>query len=176
MRLLLPASSLVTLFLFACGGDVVVDEGPAGTGGGSASTASGPSTGAQGPDVASAGPAPVAGPGPNGTTGPGPGQGPGPSVTTGPGPDPQCVECVSALPPGSCQGFVDKCVQQQECVDLVECHLECDFEEACVVSCDQQHPSGTNLGYAVLQCAICDNCFQQCADSATNTYCFFEGG
>ena len=87
-----------------------------------------------------------------------------------------CGACLSQLLPGSCAVQVDQCAADPACFDLVECHFECNFEPACISKCDQMHPMSIGAAYSVLQCGVCENCFDACADSAANTYCFLEGG
>ncbi|MEJ7729349.1 MAG: hypothetical protein WKG00_09040 [Polyangiaceae bacterium] len=97
MRFLPLLAVWVPLGLWGCGGDVVVDGSPTGSGGsGASSSGTNPSTGAQGPDTATAGP----GPGPTSA---------GPGVTTGP----QTCSCT------------DGCAKLVECGNAVDCDEVC---------------------------------------------------
>jgi len=219
MRFLPLLAVWVPFGLWACGGDVVVDGPPSGSGGsGASSSAASPSTGAQGPDTATVGP------------GPGPGSGPtsvGPGVTTGPqtcscfdgcaqivecgnpidcgelcaSGDPQveaimqcvcntpgcdfdgcfetvpdsCLDCVSA-PFGTCDAQIDNCLDTDGCLDLANCHVECQFDPGCIQGCDMKFPQATQAAYSLLECAVCQVCFDSCAGPATNFYCLDGGG
>jgi hypothetical protein len=209
MRWLAVLCPVVALF-WACGGDVVVDGPPSGSGGaGAASSGASPSTGAQGPDTA--------------TVGPGPGQASvGPSTSTGPQicsctegcnklvacgdaidcqglcasgdprveaimqcacntascdfercfepvPD-ECVECLSQ-PVDRCEAQIDDCIQTNACPELTNCHVECEFDPVCVQGCDMQFPQATLPAYNLLQCAVCQVCFESCQGAPTDLYC-----
>lgn len=132
MRLhLLAAGSVVALALWACGGDVVVDDPPSGAGGNGASGSTGASTAAQGA---------------NGGVGPGPGPGPssvGPGVTTGPGP------C-------SCQAGCEKVIA---CGESVQCDGICgaDPELDAVLECICNAP-GCDYDFCFATPQDCQDC------------------
>jgi hypothetical protein len=124
MRFLLLFAVSVPVGLWACGGDVVVDGPPSGSGGsGASSSGTNPSTGAQGPGPST------------GAQGPGPGPGPatvGPGVTTGPQPCgclegcAKLVECGNSVDCGEVCGSGDP---QVEVIMQCVCNTQsCDFE------------------------------------------------
>jgi hypothetical protein len=86
-----------------------------------------------------------------------------------------CMACLSELPEGSCSDEVTACLGVPPCIDLVECHLSCSFDPSCAQGCNGQFPGSIDPAYAVLQCAVCESCFEPCADEAAGQlYCTLD--
>jgi hypothetical protein len=89
------------------------------------------------------------------------------------GPPNTCIGCLSELG-DACGAQVETCFAVPTCTTLVDCHFACGFEPQCVQGCDQKNPEAVPSAYGLLECLICDHCFEPCADEGGNTYCFLR--
>jgi hypothetical protein len=112
--------------------------------------------------------------------GPGPGTGttmvgPGPGVSssngvggggTGGGLPMGCSDCANNAFNGACGMQAQACEGHQGCVDLINCESSCNFDPMCVDGCKMQHgPNSNMLAAALLQCAVCEQCSMECANT-----------
>lgn len=78
----------------------------------------------------------------------------------------ECNDCVQCALDGSCASALAACENQQACSDLVECLGTCS-DDSCVSACANTHQAGVNTYVAMLNCATCDACPNNC-DAETN--------
>jgi hypothetical protein len=106
------------------------------------------------------------GPGSNVSVGPGPGPGAGGSSGTGGGTPMACSDCANNAFMGACGMQAQECEQHQGCVDLVNCESSCNFEPMCVDGCKMQASNNNNnRAQALLECAVCEQCPMECANT-----------
>jgi MYXO-CTERM domain-containing protein len=81
-----------------------------------------------------------------------------------PGGEITCDDCFnsSQQPSGACGGAYDACVNNQDCIDFADCITPCSTD-ACIQTCIDQHPTGTDLYIAIVDCG-CNACSTECAE------------
>ena len=78
-------------------------------------------------------------------------------------------DCISCALVGACSDQYNACTGDQDCVALNTCFNGCgDNDQTCLTSCAQQHPTGFQLYNAMLICAICEQCPNDCAVEGAN--------
>lgn len=81
-----------------------------------------------------------------------------------PGGELTCDDCFnsSQQPAGACGGAYEACVNNQDCIDFADCITPC-TTDACIQACIDQHPTGTDLYIAIVDCG-CNACSTECAE------------
>jgi hypothetical protein len=108
-------------------------------------------------------------------SGPGPGPGSGGAGGVGGGngqPSEACFNCAGNV--DGCSFQYQQCDQNPECQGLLQCHQDCGWGFECNGLCDPQFPGGMGAFQAVIECAICEPCFEPCSSSSLGSYCFLE--
>lgn len=87
-----------------------------------------------------------------------------------------CDTCFQSAvaPGGACSSQYDACTNNQDCIDFFNCLDACGANpsDACVNSCVNAHPTGTDLYVAIIDCgctACSSLCVAECGTSSTTT-------
>ncbi len=82
---------------------------------------------------------------------------------------PNCDDCFQSAiqPAGACGPTWSACLNNQDCLDLLACFDTCSTQ-ACYNTCAGQHPTGTDLYVATIDCA-CAACATECADECQSS-------
>ena len=151
-------------FYAACGGLAIIDPPLEGSGGASGSTVSSTVAATSSSDTSSATDT-------SATTGSTTNQtvsSPAAvTTTTGGGPTCDVGDCGTCLNSNcaynACQSSYDACFNSQDCNDFIDCISNCQDED-CFEACGAKFPSGGELYFQLIDCAICtpNVCFKDC--------------
>ncbi len=73
-----------------------------------------------------------------------------------------CSQCVDTAVAGSCKTQVGSCRANADCAAFTKCSGECK-DDACINSCTQQYPQGSNLYNEFIACVCSSACTSECA-------------
>jgi hypothetical protein len=62
----------------------------------------------------------------------------------------------------TCAAPANNCLSNQDCVDFLDCIQLC-MDESCTNTCVSTHPTGSNLYFLLMDCAMCTACPVDCA-------------
>ena len=73
-----------------------------------------------------------------------------------------CDNCMNCSVGSVCATQANTCLADLDCNDFLDCLNNC-FDDVCANQCVSDHPSGANLYFALLDCALCTACTNDCA-------------
>jgi hypothetical protein len=72
-----------------------------------------------------------------------------------------CAQCASCAATGACAPELSACLQSPDCQAVVDCVTACGQPD-CIEQCIQQNPNASPEVDALISCAICDQCPNDC--------------
>jgi hypothetical protein len=74
-----------------------------------------------------------------------------------------CQACAQCAAENECPAQYDACVNDMECVALIQCFEDCNNQpDQCYEQCAMMYPAGYQLYYELVDCAVCQSCPQSC--------------
>jgi hypothetical protein len=73
-----------------------------------------------------------------------------------------CIACAEA---GNCAAPLDACSYSDDCREAVMCMEPCGWNQACIDECVAQYPEGAALYDDLVNCILCEECPNDCADA-----------
>ena len=70
--------------------------------------------------------------------------------------------CLACALEGPCEESYFACVDSGSCIDFSNCFFECNGAPGCEEECSMSNPEGAQLYVALLDCAFCDACPNDC--------------
>jgi hypothetical protein len=102
--------------------------------------------------------------------------GAGGSPPSHPGLPPECRNCFVKAIQGPCAKALGVCKANSECQAELDCHKGCNYSTQCNAQCDADHPQGVQDYAALVMCADCEQCGNECASTDLYaSYCAYGG-
>jgi hypothetical protein len=85
-------------------------------------------------------------------------------------PSPECWACLDSAQ--NCAMAFDICTNNPDCQAIIDCHGMFNWTYEATGNCDPFWPNGYGDFNTLMNCAVCQTCFEPCAKSSLVTYCF----
>jgi hypothetical protein len=76
-----------------------------------------------------------------------------------------CTSCIACALHGACEALAEACSADEACASFADCISYC-VDEICLGDCVDADPQGAELFQEAAECAVCQQCPQDCADIA----------